>query len=162
VKHYLLTLLLVSAVTSAAVYLSSGTRHEKYLRYLCALLTLLALLAPLPSLFSNFSEITLPSEEAVTLPSSAYGDLLKAETEKRLEEELSYHIERRFSLSKEDFSLDCHLSLDKNESLLSFEGISVKLYTLAAVTKREEMREELLTFCENVAFTEAIGQDRRS
>ena len=156
-KNYLFTLLFVSALTGGLVYLSTGSFYEKHLRYLATLLSLLALLSPLPALFSSlrtdaFEEITISKEL-----SSNYGTLLKNETEKRLNEELTHQIKERCALANEDFAIEFHLSLNEEESLLGLEGVTVHLYSLSSIAKREEIRQVLLSVCQTITFTEEIA-----
>ena len=155
-KQYLLTLLFICALSSAILYLSTGSRYEKYLRYLCALLTLLALISPLPSLLSSITDFQISTKDALLLPSSDYADSLKRETEQQLCKELTSKVSANCKLAKDDFFLQCHLSLDKENALLSFDAVSVELYSLSAVAKREEIRETLLPFCQEIEFTEKL------
>lgn len=152
-KNYLLTLLFVSALTGSIVYLSTGSGYEKHLRYLCTLLTLLALLSPLPTLFSTFESTPLPEIPQQTTPSSEYGLLLKKKTEERLNEELTYKITEYCDLPENEFSVECHIALEQ-ESLMVLDNITVKLHTLAATVKREQIRSELLPVCSVVHFKE--------
>lgn len=155
-KNYLLTLLFVSALTGGIVYLSTGSFYEKYVRYLATILSLLALLSPLPTFFSSFEG---PSEPEISLPSdlpSEYGELLKAQTEKRLNEELTLLIIDKCALSSNDFTLLCHISLNPEQSTLTLESISVTLHSLHAISKREALSKHLSDFSASLIFTEKL------
>ena len=156
-KNYLFTLLFVSALTGGLVYLSTGSFYEKYLRYLATLLSLLALLSPLPSLFSSFDTEDFLKVTISDQISSNYGELLKEKTENRLNEELTHQIKQNCNLNDEDFAIVFHLSLNEEESLLNLEGVTVYLYSLLSITKREQIKEELLPICKTITFIEQIN-----
>ena len=160
-KNYLLTLLFVSALTGGVVYLSTGSSYEKHLRYLSTLLILLALLSPLPSLFSSFGAVSVPEVTDPAVLSSEYGSLLRDRTEQRLNDELTYRISSLCNLTKDDFSLSCHIELDEEKAVLTLQSITVKLFTLDSTVQREEIRRELLAVCPVIYFQEEIGKKGR-
>ncbi|MBQ8215575.1 MAG: hypothetical protein IJX59_05675 [Clostridia bacterium] len=152
-KHYLITLILISIITGGLSYLSSGFCYEKQIRYLSMLLTLLALLSPLPTLLSSVD----PGHLEVTLPEqadSAFGMLLKDKTEERINEQLCAEIIRRCGLKENDFTVRTELILDKDRSTFSMSGVEISLHSIGAVLKREEIRSVVKIVSENCVFKE--------
>lgn len=166
-KNYLITLILISIITGAFSYLSSGFCYEKQIRYLSMLLTLLALLSPLPALLSTIDpdhlEIALPEQA-----DSAFGMLLKSKTEERINEQLCAEITRRCGLKEDEFTVRTELFLDKEQSTFSMSGVEICLHSIGAIVKREEIRSVVAMVSENCIFKEepkpkgGTANDRRS
>ncbi|MBQ8235460.1 MAG: hypothetical protein IJZ37_02100 [Clostridia bacterium] len=154
-KNYLLTLLIVCLLTGGVCFLSSGSSHEKHLRYLCMLLTLLAMISPLPGLLSSFGQTEDP---LITLPPelrSEYGELLKEQTEERLNENLQNVFFKDFDLAQNEIFVSCKMDLAE-DGAFSLKGITVRLCSPKAVLKREALREYLHTLCDTVVFYEEL------
>ncbi len=147
----------ICALTGGINFLSSGSCYEKHLRYLSMLLTLLALLAPLPNLLSSFEQAK-PPEELVVEPElvSRYGTLLKEQTEKRLNEEITGRIKDQCGLNNTEFSVSCHLILDEKTSSFSIGEISLTLRTAKAVAHRESIRALIAPISKNCIFKEDL------
>ena len=154
-KTYVLTLLFVSALCGGCIYLCEGRKYEKHVRYLSTLLMLTVLVAPLPKIINE--KLSLPDllrSSEIESGDAAYIEALQAESEKKLSEDLTALLKKKCSLDDRDLSL--HATLVCRDKQFDLRSIEVRLLTLTAVYRRENLREILMEYCETIVFTEEL------
>jgi len=142
-KTYLLTLIVLSFLSGALLWLFSSSKYEKHLRYLCSLVLLICLAAPLKDIFSgNLSSLFPTFEQSSTVYASSYGARLRQVGAEALEKELTAAVASGADLDEQDFTLRAHIALDGTD--LSLTSVEVTLHTVKAVAAREKIRSLLL------------------
>lgn len=152
-KTYLLSLILASALSAGALYLSSGRKFEKHIKYLASLIVLCAMLAPLPSL-ANKELPSLFHLDGVTevKDTALYDQAITEAFSKGVREEIVSLIARKCDLEESDF--DVNVTVSCKDKKLNIDKVEILLKDLRSIVKREQMRTELEELCVNVEFIE--------
>ncbi len=146
-------MIVLSAITGGCFYLAEGKKFEKHLKYLGTLVMIIALISPLPRLFSEgFSEFLSVNGVNLQISDETYAQALKKEAEKRLDEDFSSLIANKCELPKDTFTV--HTVLTYENKQFDIGTVEIKLHTLAAVTKREEIRKIITEYTQNIVFVE--------
>ena len=158
-KTYLLTLIVLSFLSGALLWLFSSSKYEKHLRYLCSLVLLLCLAAPLKEVFAgNLASLFPTFEQSSEEYESGYGARLRQVGAEALEKELTAAVANGAGLETKDFTVKAHISLAETD--LSLTSVEVLLHTVKAVASREKIRSLLtddLTGQIHLVFTEDLS-----
>ena len=152
-KTYLLSLILASALSAGALYLSSGRKFEKHIRYLAALLVLCVILAPLPSLAKKEIPSLLHLDEAhIPDDASLYDEAIIKAFKDGMREEIVSLIARKCGLAEDDFAVSLDVSCADKK--LSVDKVRILLKDFQAIVQREKIRAELDMLCTDIDFIE--------